>query len=77
MFNFDRRTIYIVLAILIIMNLAQYLTDSQALLGLVLTLPGVIIAITFHEFAHAFAADRQINKKQPHPVQNRRILIAI
>lgn len=58
MFNFDRRTIYIVLAILIIMNLAQYLTDSQALLGLVLTLPGVIIAITFHEFAHAFAADR-------------------
>lgn len=23
-----------------------------------LTLPGVIIAITFHEFAHAFAADR-------------------
>jgi len=58
MFSFDKRTIYIVLAILIIMNLAQYLTDSNALLGLVLTLPGVIVAISFHEFAHAFAADR-------------------
>jgi len=58
MFNFDRRTIYIVLAILIIMNLAQYLTNTQALLALVLTLPGVIMAISFHEFAHAFAADR-------------------
>lgn len=58
MFNFDRRAIYIVLGILIVMNLAQYLTNTQALLGLVLTLPGVIIAISFHEFAHAFAADR-------------------
>lgn len=27
-----------------------------SLMGLLLTLPGVIIAITFHEFAHAFAA---------------------
>lgn len=58
MFNFDRRTMYIVLAILIVMSLSQYLTNTQALLGLVLTLPGVIIAIAFHEFAHAFAADR-------------------
>ena len=28
------------------------------LLGLLLTLPAVIIAITFHEYAHAFAADK-------------------
>jgi Zn-dependent protease len=28
------------------------------LYSLVLTLPAVLIAITFHEFAHAFAADR-------------------
>ena len=27
-----------------------------SLIGLLLTLPGVIIAITFHEFAHAYAA---------------------
>lgn len=27
-----------------------------SLMGLLLTLPGVIIAITFHEFAHAYAA---------------------
>lgn len=58
MFNFDRKTIYIILAILVVMNLAQYLTNTQALLGLVLTLPGVIMAISFHEFAHAFVADR-------------------
>ena len=57
MFNFDRKTIYIILAILVVMNLAQYLTNTQALLGLVLTLPGVIMAISFHEFAHAFAAE--------------------
>lgn len=28
------------------------------LLSLVLTLPGLLIAITFHEFAHAYAADK-------------------
>ena len=28
------------------------------LLALLLTLPGVIVAITFHEFAHAFVADK-------------------
>ena len=28
------------------------------LLNILLTLPGVLIAITFHEFAHAYAADK-------------------
>ena len=54
-FYSDKRIIYVVLAIFVIMGLMNFGTDK--LLSLVLTLPGVIIAITFHEYAHAFAAD--------------------
>ncbi len=57
-FGMDRRTLYIIMAILVIMSLGRYLNDTNALLNLVLTLPAVLIAITFHEYAHAFAADR-------------------
>ena len=53
----DRKILYIVLAIFIIINVSQLLSDTNALLSLLLTLPAVLIAITFHEFAHAFAAD--------------------
>ena len=55
-FSFDKRTIYIILAILVAMSLRSLTTEY--LLTLLLTLPGVIIAITFHEFAHAYAADK-------------------
>ena len=55
-FYSDKRIIYVVLAIFVIMGLMNFGTDK--LLSLVLTLPGVIIAITFHEYAHAFAADK-------------------
>lgn len=55
-FNFDKKTIYIILAILVIWILIDSGTDF--LLTTCLTLPGVIIAITFHEFAHAYAADK-------------------
>lgn len=56
MFNFelDKRFIYVILAIMVIMSLRGM--SGSYLLGLLLTLPGVIIAITFHEFAHAYAA---------------------
>lgn len=54
----DRKILYIVLAIFIIMNVSQLLSDTNALLSLLLTLPAVLIAITFHEFAHAFVADK-------------------
>lgn len=54
----DRKILYIVLAIFIIMNVSQLLSDTNELLSLLLTLPAVLIAITFHEFAHAFAADK-------------------
>lgn len=55
---FDKRMIYIIIAIMIISGLQSYLTDTTKLLGLLLTIPGVLIAITFHEFAHAFVADK-------------------
>ena len=54
----DKRMIYIVMAIMLISGLAGYLTDTSRLLNVVLTVPGLLIAITFHEFAHAFAADK-------------------
>lgn len=57
-FGMDRKILYIIMAVLVAMSLGRYLTDTNALLGLVLTLPAVLIAITFHEFAHAFAADK-------------------
>ena len=55
-FNFDRKFIYIMLAALAVMSLMN--TSGSGLLSLILTLPAVIIAITFHEYAHAFAADK-------------------
>ena len=58
MFSFDRRTLYIILAVLIAISLVRYLSNPQELLSLVLTIPAVLIAITFHEYAHAFAADK-------------------
>ena len=54
----DRRMIYIVMAIMLISGLTSYLTDVNNLLGLLLSIPGILIAITFHEFAHAYAADK-------------------
>lgn len=54
----DRKILYIILAVFILTNVGQLLSDTNALLSLLLTLPAVLIAITFHEFAHAFAADK-------------------
>lgn len=57
-FSFDKRIIYIILAIMILSTIVQYVTNPGALMGLLISIPGVLIAITFHEFAHAFAADK-------------------
>ena len=55
-FQLDKRFIYILLGCLVLASLRTY---TQAdLLNLLLTLPAVIIAISFHEYAHAFAADK-------------------
>lgn len=55
-FSFDRRIVYIIIAILVLSTLVQYATNPGALFGLLVSIPGVLIAITFHEFAHGFAA---------------------
>ena len=54
----DKRMIYIVMAIMLISGLASYFSDVNNLLSLLLSIPGILIAITFHEFAHAYAADK-------------------
>lgn len=55
-FSFDRRILYIVIAILVLVSLTSFMTDPNSLLSILFGLPGVLIAITFHEFAHGFAA---------------------
>ena len=57
-FSFDKRTLYIILGILILFAIIQYVANPGALMSLLISAPGVLIAITFHEFAHAFVADR-------------------
>ncbi len=51
---FDKRMIYIILGILLITGILRM--GSNEILNLILILPGLLIAITFHEFAHAYAA---------------------
>lgn len=57
-FNFDKRFLYIIIAVLALRRIMAYSTQEGALLGLLLTIPGLLIAISFHEFAHAYAADK-------------------
>lgn len=58
MFNFDKKYLYIFVGIMVLYNLAGYVQNPTKLVSLILALPAVIVAMTFHEFAHAFAADR-------------------
>lgn len=55
-FQFNKRNLYIILVILLFLTIINL--GSFNLVSTLLTLPGVILAISFHEFAHAFAADR-------------------
>lgn len=55
MFFLDSRMIYVILIFLAISNI---LTGGFSLVELLLTIPGVLLALTFHEFAHAYAADK-------------------
>ena len=56
MFYTDKRFIYLMLIVLVLVNLMGMTRFEW--LALLLTLPGVLIAITFHEFAHAYAATK-------------------
>lgn len=55
-FAFDKRTITIVLVVMLVLWLIA--AGTNGILNLLLTIPGVLIALTFHEFAHAYAADK-------------------
>ena len=53
-FNFDRKTLYIIIGILVILSLASY--GTEGIFDLILSVPAVLVAITVHEFGHAVAA---------------------
>ncbi|MCI8636907.1 MAG: site-2 protease family protein [Clostridia bacterium] len=55
-FSFDKRIIYIIIAIMVLSTVMQYINDPGQLFSLLVSIPGVLVAITFHEFAHGFAA---------------------
>lgn len=57
-FNFSNPWMIGLLILLVFENLQRYVNSPNALLGLLLSIPGLLIAITFHEFAHAFVADK-------------------
>jgi len=57
-FNFDKRFLYIIIGLLVLSSIISLANQEGAILGLILSIPGLLLAITFHEFAHAFAADR-------------------
>lgn len=54
----DKRMIFLIIALMLFSSVMSLLSNEGALLGLILSIPGLLIAITFHEYAHAFAADR-------------------
>ena len=53
-FGIDKKTLYIIIGILVIISLLSYGTDG--IISLLLSIPAVLIAITVHEFGHAFTA---------------------
>ena len=55
-YGIDKKVIYILLIILAMWALMSM--KQEELISLLLTLPAVIVAITFHEYAHANAADK-------------------
>lgn len=54
--NVNMNVIYVLLIVLAVISLAGM--GAGGWINLLLTLPAVIIAITFHEFAHAYTADK-------------------
>lgn len=56
-YNFDKRILYAILAVMVIYGLSGFLTDTNSILNLLYSIPAILIAITFHEYAHAKVAD--------------------
>ena len=57
-YNIDKRILYAVVAIMLISGFSRYFSNPNALLALLISIPRILIAITFHEFAHAKVADK-------------------
>lgn len=57
-FDFTNPWMMLFLVALIVENISVYITEPAKLLTLLLSIPGILIAVTFHEFAHAFVADK-------------------
>lgn len=55
-FQRDRRMLYIAIAIIAVISLIGYISDLTKLKYFLMGIPGVLVAITFHEYAHAYAA---------------------
>ena len=55
-YGIDRKTLYIILGVLALISFLGM--NRIEMLSMILTFPAVIIAITFHEFAHAWMADK-------------------
>ena len=55
-FRFDKKSITIVLVVMLLLWISR--AGSEGILDLLYTIPGILIALTFHEYAHAFAADK-------------------
>ncbi len=54
----DRRFIFLIIALMLFSSFMSLFSNEGALFAFVISIPGILIAITFHEFAHAFAADK-------------------
>ena len=57
MFGSNRKIIYGIIIAMAVLSLIDF-TSTGAIVSLLLTLPGVLLAMTFHEYAHAYAADK-------------------
>lgn len=57
-FNFSNPWTLAIILILIIENLQYYAQTPGGILNLIISIPGLLVAITFHEYAHAFVADK-------------------
>ena len=55
MFSFDRRRLFIILGIMVLVNV---ILGGRSIESIIFALPGVIVAMTFHEFAHAWMATK-------------------
>ena len=55
MFNLDRKTLLILIGLMVVVNV---FAGGRSIEGILYAIPGVIVAMTFHEFAHAWVATK-------------------